>query len=254
MFSVKVSKTDADGEDITVIEENGTSKLKFADRNYNPQAFSGKGYKILRKNWQLINGVRKNILTQDVINEPNTIYEVRYDFDLNGEDVIIPEGCTLKFDGGSIYNGSVFFNQTILLNAKFVNCYLTGDIHTREIISDNSFLGDNRYDVSILAFLLKNCIQNNTILDLNRDYSINYEQCVKIPSVGRCFSCAYNNEGFTINGNGHTIHETIMSDIGEFNHFFIYIEKCNTVKSRRKVGELFNKPLISSPTHLLKKK
>lgn len=28
----------------------------------------------------------------------------------------------------------------------------------------------------------------------------------------------------------------------------------NNVKSRRKVGELFNKPLISSPTHLLKKK
>lgn len=28
----------------------------------------------------------------------------------------------------------------------------------------------------------------------------------------------------------------------------------NNAKSRRKVGELFNKPLISSPTHLLKKK
>ena len=33
----------ADEEDITVIEENGKQKLKFADRNYNPQAFSGKG-------------------------------------------------------------------------------------------------------------------------------------------------------------------------------------------------------------------
>ena len=40
----------ADGEDITVIEENGKQKLKFADRNYNPQTFSGKGYKIIRKN------------------------------------------------------------------------------------------------------------------------------------------------------------------------------------------------------------
>ena len=202
----------ADEEDIT--SENGLLKLK--DRS----ALNGMGYVILRQNKDFAEQVIK----------ANTIYEVRYDFDLNGAEITIPENCTLKFEGGSIYNGSVFFNQTILLNSKFVNCYLTGDIHTREIISDNSFLGDNRYDVSILAFLLKNCIQNNTILDLNRDYSINYEQCVKIPSVGRCFSCAYNNEGFTINGNGHTIHETIMSDIGEFNHFFIYIEKCNNVK------------------------
>lgn len=34
---------------------------------------------------------------------------------------------------------------------------------------------------------------------------------------------------------------------------YIDIQRNNT-KSRRKVGELFNKPLISSPTHLLKKK
>ncbi len=46
--------------------------------------------------------VRKNILTQDMINVPNTIYEIRYDFDLNGKEVSVPANCVLKFEGGSI--------------------------------------------------------------------------------------------------------------------------------------------------------
>ena len=92
----------ADEEDITVIEENGKQKLKFADRNYEPLTFSGKGYKILRKN--IVEG--KNILTQDMINESNTVYEIRYDFDLNGAEITVPENCVLKFNGGNLSNGN----------------------------------------------------------------------------------------------------------------------------------------------------
>ena len=116
----------ADEEDITSIEENGKQKLKFADRNYNSQAFSGKGYKILRKNIQTIDGVRKNILTQDMINNPDTIYEIRYDFDLNEKTINIKEGCVLKFVGGRFKNGilacnnnRIIQNQNCLKNIKF---------------------------------------------------------------------------------------------------------------------------------------
>lgn len=91
--------TPADEEDITA--EDGNLKLK--DRAYDEANFSGKGYKILRKNIQ--NG--KNILTQDMINEPNTVYEIRYDFDLNGAKAVVPEGSVLKFNGGSINNGQL---------------------------------------------------------------------------------------------------------------------------------------------------
>nr|DAL58314.1 MAG TPA_asm: hypothetical protein [Bacteriophage sp.] len=64
-----------DEEDIT---SNNDDKLKFADRKYNPEKFSGKGYKILRKNIQ----DSKNILSQSMINQQNTVYEIRYDYDL----------------------------------------------------------------------------------------------------------------------------------------------------------------------------
>ena len=97
----------ADEEDITVIEENGKQKLKFADRNYEPLNASGKGYKILRKNIQIIDGVRKNILTKEMISDPNTVYEIRYDFDLDGAEITIPDDCILKFNGGRLLNGTI---------------------------------------------------------------------------------------------------------------------------------------------------
>lgn len=101
----------ADDEDLVSVDKGESlSVLKFADRAYNPDRFSGKGYKILRRN--IIDG--KNILTQEMINQPDTIYEIRYDFDLNGAQITIPENCILKFDGGSLSNGIINCNNTII--------------------------------------------------------------------------------------------------------------------------------------------
>lgn len=33
-----------------------------------------------------------------MLSEPNTIYEIRYDFDLGGETIEMKESCTLKFE------------------------------------------------------------------------------------------------------------------------------------------------------------
>lgn len=97
-----------DEEDITTEGDTPqTQVLKLKDRAYDSLNASGKGYKILRKNWQLINGERKNVLTQAMINEPNTIYEIRYDFDLDGAEISIKDNCVLRFEGGSLNNGKV---------------------------------------------------------------------------------------------------------------------------------------------------
>lgn len=199
------SLSPVDEEDLTrSFNENGLSVTKFADRSYSPQNFSGKGYKILRKNIKpvslaltkiivssvptsdgylafIINGVEshvdvvastdtttdkvankiatkltetmteyevskdastitltrkfggsvtpssfsasttgvvctvtdsseresRNIITKGMINQSNTIYEIRYDFDLNGVNLVLPEYSTLKFCGGSLKNGSL---------------------------------------------------------------------------------------------------------------------------------------------------
>lgn len=86
-----------DEEDVTVT--NGKIKLKDRDTT------NGMGYKILRR-------PSNGILTQSMINDPNTIYEIRYNFDLNGAIINIPENCTLKFEGGKLNNGIVQGNNT----------------------------------------------------------------------------------------------------------------------------------------------
>lgn len=130
---------DAYGSIATQVDEEDTTtdkgKIKLKDRAYEPDKFSGKGYKILRKNivCNIETGESKNILTQDMINEPNTVYEIRYDFDLNGETINIPNGCTLQFSGGKISNGLLISNNTRVINI-YEDLYIIGKI----------FNGDNR--------------------------------------------------------------------------------------------------------------
>lgn len=106
-----------DNEDIkAVIDSNGIKELKFADKAYNPAEFSGLGRVILRKN--IIQG--KNVLTQEMINKPNTVYEIRYDFDLNDATINVPENCTLDFQGGSLKNGTLNNIKYIIANKDSV--------------------------------------------------------------------------------------------------------------------------------------
>ena len=132
----------ADDEDIASVNEGeGLSVLKLADRAYNPSNFSGKGYKILRRN--IVEG--KNVLTQEMVNEPDTVYEIRYDFDLDGKTVSVPEGCVLKFEGGSLDHGTLTGNDTVLLNERVLCAYSGTFLNGTGMISGNrlrSGIGD----------------------------------------------------------------------------------------------------------------
>lgn len=87
---------DADEEDIT---RNADGKLQFKDRTYG----DGMGYVILRKDKTFAEQVTK----------ANTIYEVRYDFDLGGKVISLQPGSILKFNGGSIENGICKYNNSL---------------------------------------------------------------------------------------------------------------------------------------------
>lgn len=112
-----------DEEDLTTVPQTAEKNvIRFKNRIYDEANASGKGYKILRKYWKEVNGVRKNILTQDMINDANTIYEIRYDFDLNGAEIRIKDGCVLNFVGGSLSNGTIILQNTeIHHNSGFFN-------------------------------------------------------------------------------------------------------------------------------------
>lgn len=114
----------ADEEDLTVEHSDllGIDTLKLANRNNT----KGMGYIILRKNKSFAEQVTKS----------DTIYEIRYKFDLEGATITIPKNCVLKFEGGKIINGELIgqntyintpnvciFNTEVLLKGVFNNSY-----------------------------------------------------------------------------------------------------------------------------------
>lgn len=74
-----------------------------------------------------------NVVNSDIIREtiilnkrkwksqiivPNTIYEIRHKFNIEGDTLHIPENCLLRFNGGSIYNGTLVGNHTSIEGGK----------------------------------------------------------------------------------------------------------------------------------------
>lgn len=107
-----------DGETIKSI--NGRSLLgegnieikeeHLIEKTYAPAEFSGLGRKYLQKN--IVSD--KNVLTQAMMQDANTIYVIQYDYDLNGQSITVPSGCVLQFEGGSLSNGTLVGNDTAI--------------------------------------------------------------------------------------------------------------------------------------------
>lgn len=77
---------------------------------------------------------------EQVIDRVNCIFEIRDSFDLNKRQIALLDGCTLLFRGGSVNNGTIIGNQTIIdapnyqifgetcsLKGSFINTYLYAD-------------------------------------------------------------------------------------------------------------------------------
>lgn len=111
-FLAKNIINNPDNEDLTIAKEGGSDVIKFADKEYNALNHSGLGRVYLRKN--IVSSINKNILTQDMIKKTNTQYIIQYDYDLGGETITVPEGCVLQFEGGSLSNGTLYGNSTLI--------------------------------------------------------------------------------------------------------------------------------------------
>ena len=142
-----------DNEDLCLsTNSDGEKVLKFNNKSYDASSFSGLGRVYLRKN--IVSD--KNKLSQDMINSPNTIYIIQYDYDLDGETINIPDGCILDFKGGSIKNGNIVFNNTFLSdNAAFKNVLPSG-ILKNDIVKTKWFVDGTSDDTTLLINTLIN--------------------------------------------------------------------------------------------------
>lgn len=73
--------------------------------------------------------LKGNIPFAEQIGDPNVKYVIKWDFDLGGESVTIPENCILEFDGGSLDNGVIVGQDTLFINVGDVDIW--GDNLTR---------------------------------------------------------------------------------------------------------------------------
>ena len=92
-------------DDLTLETVGQTSLLKFANREYNTTTPNGYGYKILRTG---------DVLATEMAGLVNTIFSIRYNFDLNGATLTLPENSILRFDGGALKNGTLTGNKTTI--------------------------------------------------------------------------------------------------------------------------------------------
>lgn len=122
------------------INQSEDGKLQFANRVYNAQQPNGMGYKILRK----------DATFSEQVTDADTIYEIRYDFDLGGASVTIPAGCVLKFNGGIISNGAIIGTQTGIVAESvklFESLTISGKFNVAGLLVEwFGAIGDNSTD------------------------------------------------------------------------------------------------------------
>lgn len=70
---------------------------------------------------------------------PNTTYVVNSTIDLKGEQLVLPKGCTLRFEKGAIKNGSIKFNNTRLVGNVNIRCDISGTV-SNDTVQVNWFL------------------------------------------------------------------------------------------------------------------
>lgn len=157
-----------DNEDLelyTIYQDsnNKIDAIRFKDRDNS----NGMAYKYLRK-------TKNMILSQSDFNQANTIYEIRYDFDLNGNIISIPDSCELKFIGGSLKNGTINFNNTLLSGDIKIKTNILGDIRNGDIYPEwFGAVGDGIIDDSN-AFLTAFEIISNSFISIDKFRRVGY--------------------------------------------------------------------------------
>lgn len=203
------------GDDFTVntVRKNGSNVIldevktistehtviKFNDKVYAPEAFSGKGRIILRKNIES----GKNVLLQSAINANDVIYIVQYDFDLNGEAIEIPSGAVLDMRGGSFNNGMLVLNDTeIWPNYDHItrgsNLEIKGNpavgttkisiggVNPRTTMADAStgVTLDTAPDKTIIRVLIQNADENQPVKDIQfKEIKVDLSGIIKSRSI-----------------------------------------------------------------------
>lgn len=106
--------------------------------------------------------LKKGVPLSKQMTTANTYYEIVYDFDLQGNKLMVPANSTLDFRGGSIRNGEIVFNNTYIKNPSFAKMHFCGSTHEEyfDIVEYGAESGVKTTDCAVLIneiITLKRC-------------------------------------------------------------------------------------------------
>ena len=147
----------------------------------------------------------RNILISSMINQSNTIYEIRYDFDLNGKAITIPNNCILYFTSGKFYNGNINMNDTIV------------SILSKEVLSEVNIRG-NYYNINKYIEDTKSLFQIylNKLNAKHESLSRTVQSIAVTGGANTATNVTYNNNVSGLNA------ENVQDAINEVNNMVIY--------------------------------
>lgn len=259
-----------DEEDITGVLQGGRNLLKFKDKNYNKDDYSGLGRVFLRKNLTTVTDpstesrISTNLLTQEMLGKENTIYIVQYDYSLNGNTVVVPEGSILDFQGGNINNGTLSFKNNTKIRGHFLgdatiegNPYYIDYIPDEEditIVKDVVKFKDKEYNTSEFSGLGrvylrknisngKNILTQNMVNKPNTRYIIQYDYDLNNQTISIPKGCIFDFQGGSLK-NG-TISTTDLDIISSHRTIFFDIEIQGTLNHNLHFVDIWsNKPFL----------
>lgn len=79
-------------------------------------------------------------LTQEMINNATPHFIIQKKYDLHNKVLIVPEGCTLEFQGGSVNNGTLMLKSNTVIKGNNAECIASYDglSHKSLIVANNA--------------------------------------------------------------------------------------------------------------------
>lgn len=175
----------------------------------------------------------------DQVTQPYTKYVIKWDFDLGGQTVTVPENCILEFDGGSLKNGTIIGQDTLFINVGDVDIWgwnLTRRGTWREKQGGKGGSSDKEYDPEHHSGLGRKTLQ------LNGDNNVLYQ--ADFSSDNTVYVIPYD---FTTIGSSDSYQKNLTERVVIGDRRYYYdpsVQQIGVSESYRKVllvGELINR-------------
>lgn len=183
--------------------------------------YNGMGRVVLKKHIIEVDGVDKNLIYQDDfkkgpegarVDNENTVFVIKYDFEL-AEDINIPAGCVLEFEGGSISGEHTLAGNNTGIKAETVKIFgnnITADGEWNNVIAYPEWFGAKGDGIVDDSLALMATFKNFKNIKFARASRYKYEPDFANRKIIYVYDHVVNGNGAIIDAYGSEEQETVF--------------------------------------------